>query len=359
MILRKILPPTHAVVVYLYFFVFFTFHRALSSVVALSYAHAICNRIPGLAPRQRTICLSHPDSMAAAGQGAKLAFEECSYQFRLHRWNCTITDNTAGRTSPLAAQHTIASKEAAYTSAIRSAGVSYIITQACSQGSIMSCGCDKTKGDTSNAFSSEWKWGGCSADIKYGLTFSRLFLDSKEVKEDERALMNLHNNRAGRKAVKSQMDTQCKCLGVSGACTIKTCWTTLPGFRSIGDHLKQKFTKAKQVVPLQSSRTRNPEFLHLKRLKSLHRKPRKADLVYLKRSPSYCEKDEGIGSLGTTGRLCNRTANSYNNCDLMCCGRGYNTHQYTRTWQCDCKFHWCCHVTCDECTELTEEYTCK
>ena len=44
-----------------------------------------------------------------------------------------------------------------------------------------------------------WKWGGCSADIKYGLTFARIFLDAKEVTEDDRALMNLHNNRAGRK----------------------------------------------------------------------------------------------------------------------------------------------------------------
>jgi wingless-type MMTV integration site family protein 7 len=43
----------------------------------------------------------------------------------------------------------------------------------------------------------------------------------------------------------------------------------------------------------------------------------------------------------------------------MCCGRGYNTHQYTKTFQCNCKFHWCCHVNCQRCQERTEEYTCK
>lgn len=46
-------------------------------------------------------------------------------------------------------------------------------------------------------------------------------------------------------------------------------------------------------------------------------------------------------------------------CDLLCCGRGYNTHQYTRVFQCQCKFHWCCHVTCNQCSERIEEYTCK
>lgn len=46
-------------------------------------------------------------------------------------------------------------------------------------------------------------------------------------------------------------------------------------------------------------------------------------------------------------------------CDLLCCGRGYNTHQINRTWQCRCKFQWCCHVQCDVCHERIEEYTCK
>jgi len=46
-------------------------------------------------------------------------------------------------------------------------------------------------------------------------------------------------------------------------------------------------------------------------------------------------------------------------CDLMCCGRGYNTHQFTRTKQCRCTFYWCCYVKCDTCVERTEEYSCK
>ncbi len=62
--------------------------RALSSVVALG-ANIICNKIPGLAPRQRTICQSRPDAIVAVGEGSKLGMSECRYQFRNMRWNCT------------------------------------------------------------------------------------------------------------------------------------------------------------------------------------------------------------------------------------------------------------------------------
>lgn len=67
----------------------FLFTRTLSSVVALG-ANIICNRIPGLAPRQRTICQSRPDAVVAVGEGAKLALAECRHQFKDRRWNCTL-----------------------------------------------------------------------------------------------------------------------------------------------------------------------------------------------------------------------------------------------------------------------------
>lgn len=52
-------------------------------------ASTICNRIPGLSPKQRTICQSQPDAMAAVGEGDKDGLKECQFQFRFQRWNCT------------------------------------------------------------------------------------------------------------------------------------------------------------------------------------------------------------------------------------------------------------------------------
>lgn len=90
------------------------------------------------------------------------------------------------------------SREAAFTYAIIAAGVAHAITAACTQGNLSDCGCDKEK---QGQYHKEegWKWGGCSADIRYGIGFAKVFVDAREIKQNARTLMNLHNNEAGRK----------------------------------------------------------------------------------------------------------------------------------------------------------------
>jgi len=90
------------------------------------------------------------------------------------------------------------SREAGLTFSIKSAGISYTITQGCSKGILKGCSCDQSKQE--GTWSVEgWKWGGCSADVTYGTEFARIFVDAAETQATPRALMNLHNNRAGRK----------------------------------------------------------------------------------------------------------------------------------------------------------------
>ncbi|XP_060022892.1 protein Wnt-7b isoform X8 [Lagenorhynchus albirostris] len=74
--------------VFLCFGVLYVKLGALSSVVALG-ANIICNKIPGLAPRQRAICQSRPDAIIVIGEGAQMGINECQYQFRFGRWNCS------------------------------------------------------------------------------------------------------------------------------------------------------------------------------------------------------------------------------------------------------------------------------
>ncbi|XP_074646157.1 protein Wnt-7b-like [Tubulanus polymorphus] len=326
-------------------------------------ARLICNKIPGMTHKQRAICQNHPDALVAIGRGAKSAIIECQNQFKGHRWNCTIKEDDwmFGHILPLA------SREAAFTNAISSAGITYAITQACSMGNLSHCGCDRSKMEGRLSPNSEWKWGGCSVDIKQGIKFSKWFVDARERNGDPRALMNLHNNCAGRQAVKKTMRRDCKCHGPSGSCSIKTCWLSLPSFRKIGSHLMDRYWNAKEVEPhVNKKRPHKPLTLKLKRVVKVpkkqrrRRRPRRTDLVYLESSPNYCERDMSVLSPGTRGRQCNRSSNNkMNSCHLLCCDRGYNTHQYTRTWQCNCKFIWCCDVTCQICRQETEIYTCK
>lgn len=88
--------------------------------------------------------------------------------------------------------------------AISSAGVVYTLARACSQGELDSCSCDPTKKGSSRDAKGSFDWGGCSDHVDHAMRFSQAFVDAKERKErDARALMNLHNNRAGRKVRKN------------------------------------------------------------------------------------------------------------------------------------------------------------
>lgn len=107
-------------------------------------------------------------------------------------------------------------------------------------------------------------------------------------------------------AVKLSLQTECKCHGVSGSCTMKTCWKTLPPFRVIGDSLMKKYDRSRRVVATPASKGLR---LTLRRGRSAKPvAPRRSELVFLEPSPNYCERDLSIGSLGTVGRMCNRTS---------------------------------------------------
>ncbi|KAK6010806.1 hypothetical protein OSTOST_24127 [Ostertagia ostertagi] len=62
-------------------------------------------------------------------------------------------------------------------------------------------------------------------------------------------------------------------------------------------------------------------------------KAAKGELVYLDSSPDYCSVD-------TRGRHCG------NNCDEICCGRGWHTVREVIDEPCQCRFIWCCDVKC-------------
>lgn len=91
--------------------------------------------------------------------------------------------------------------------AITAAGVSHAITQACSMGELLQCGCELTRSRAPPSPTvgpgmegTAWEWGGCGDDVQFGYEKSQQFMDakSKKGKNDIRALIDLHNNEAGR-----------------------------------------------------------------------------------------------------------------------------------------------------------------
>lgn len=97
--------------------------------------------------------------------------------------------------------------------------------------------------------------------------------------------------------LRDSLDTRCKCHGVSGSCSVKTCWKGLPELGEIASDLKSRYLAAlkvthrlvgprKQLIPKEGDARPVTEM----------------DLVYLINSPDYCTPNPQLGSLGTQDR---------------------------------------------------------
>ncbi|XP_046558337.1 protein Wnt-6-like [Haliotis rubra] len=309
--------------------------------------NSICRKTRRLAGKQRAICRKEPEIVEEVAKGAKMALIECQYQFRNRRWNCT----TARRSiSKILRKDT---REAAFVYAITAAGVVFAVTEACSTGRLLQCTCDNNIRDV--ATDGEWVWGGCGDNVEFGYQKSREFMDARRRKKrrgDVTTLIQLHNNEAGRQAVTSHMRKECKCHGLSGSCTLKTCWRKMPVFKTAGDVLKKKFDGGAKVIITNDGKGLIPEGDTIK-------PPAKDDLVYSEESPNFCKRSKRLGSLGTRHRECNPDSQDVSGCDLMCCGRGYTKTEVTVKKNCKCQFIWCCEVECETCVSVETVYRCS
>ena len=152
--------------------------------------------------------------------------------------------------------------------------------------------------------------------------------------------------------IEKNMFIKCKCHGVSGSCTSKVCWNSMPKLRQLSDDLQKSYMQAYHMMYSKRSKKLRP-------IQERNRDPSKTDLVYLTPSPDYCEPNKRHGSLGTHGRRCNKTSLGVNGCPLMCCGRGYQTMLRQVSESCHCRFQWCCVVECETCNRIEELHVCN
>nr|ALS19774.1 wnt1 [Novocrania anomala] len=313
---------------------------------------------PSLQPltrKQRRLVTRNAGTILAIAKGARMAIQECKYQFNSRRWNCPTSDDSHG-TSVFGKILQKGCRETAFIYSITSAAVSHAVARACAEGIIYTCTCDLKRHFPSGR---DWEWGGCSDNAQFGHKFSRDFVDVVEKGRDLRYMMNRHNNEAGRMHVSTEMTRECKCHGMSGSCTVKTCWMRLPTFRKVGNYLKDRFDGSTRIYQGNSGRgrTRGKKF-NILPVNPNHKSPEIKDLVYFEDSPSFCNPEPAIGFHGTMGRECNATSIGVDGCDLMCCGRGHTSKSYMAKERCSCTFHWCCKVHCEICTRTKMRHTC-
>nr|CAD37168.2 Wnt10 protein [Platynereis dumerilii] len=306
--------------------------------------NTVCKTYPDLTAKQYSLCSRYPDVTASAIQGIQVAIHECQRQFKTHRWNCSALErkNKNPHSSPFLAR---GYKETAFAYAILAAGVVTQVARACSLGKLESCGCQPVLNHATN----QWQWKGCDHNVEFGNAFGRKFLDSEDRAKDFMSKVNRHNNKVGRMTVFENLRKMCKRHGMSGSCEMKTCWRAAPQFHVVGEVLKQKYLQASKVQMINTNSASGRVRLRLVYKKKRRKRPSKSSLVFYETSPNFCEDSSWLDSPGTRGRYCNKTSTDIDNCETLCCGRGYNTLKVTRVERCNCRFHWCCYVVCKKC----------
>ncbi|XP_067374821.1 protein Wnt-8a-like [Channa argus] len=281
--------------------------------------------------------------------GTQSGIEECKHQFAWDKWNCP---DSAIQFKGLRR----ATRETSFIHAISAAGVMYTLIKNCSVGDLGNCGCDASKNGKIGGRG--WLWGGCSDNVDFGERISKQFVDAQETGQDSRAAVNLHNNEAGRLAVKATMKRICRCHGMSESCSIQTCWTQLSNFREIGNYLKIKHSQA-QKLDTDNRRMRAGAIAEA--LGSIAQ----TELIYLEDSPDYCRSNVSLGLYGTEGRECMQhgeglTQREKRSCRRLCheCGLRVEEKRTEVVSSCNCKFHWCCKVDCEDCSQVIIKHVC-
>lgn len=307
------------------------------------------------------LCQESNTLFTEAINGFKQGITQCNRSFGRMRWNCT--NQSTGKINVLfGIVMARGSREAAVMFAMASAGMveriaseSYRERRRKKNQTVR--GCYQLHGArNARAFVST---NDCDTDIDIGDTYARKVMENwltTQKSSNEENLMNIHNARVGRLAVRQHMKKVCKCNGLSGACNALCCYKDLRPLSVSTAWLKKQYKNAKKVKT--GPRLKRDGFRLLVTAKDSIA-PEKADLIYLHDSPNYCLHDPRTGSLGTTGRQCRLNTNDTDNCDSMCCGRGYETHVMARDEQCKCTFIWCCEVKCQTCRRLYTIHRCK
>lgn len=95
------------------------------------------------------------------------------------------------------------------------------------------------------------------------------------------------------------LSTACKCHGVSGSCSMKTCWKSLADVRTVGPALIRSYASAVEVENRKVGKTKQRKLVPVLNIRSEFSE---SELIYYNKSPDYCLPEEALGSVGTKGR---------------------------------------------------------
>ena len=163
------------------------------------------------------------------------------------------------------------------------------------------------------------------------------------------------------------MKLACRCHGLSGSCSVQTCWSELPSVFEVGDTIKELYDRAIKVE-LYFPTNGGPAVMHYyDEEQGSYLIPSTAEMVYTKDTPRYCAANNNF----THDRLCMPSSalsgdafyntamdEFYPPCETFCCNGKYKAYYKTEVTSCNCTFVWCCEVVCQTCVNNVTEYKC-
>lgn len=301
----------------------------------------LCNHIPDERFIQKKLCYGYPSLMGAIVTATKQTKLACENAMHDKRWDCSTLKYAPKFKRDLRK----GTSERAFVHSLSSAAVGINVAKRCALGDLDKCGCsDRPQDDHLDEKVSR----PCEHDLDWANSFSRQWTDapihSSNAKKRYRLMYQL-DNTAGRKMASQSMHIVCKCHGVSGSCTDKTCWKVTPSVDEVAMKLKYLYSKSVKV---------EPQRLEQRDIQN------QLQMVYVDQSHDYCEKNNREGSMGTQGRECDPYGYGDGSCKKLCCGRGFRTERETViNTQHNCRYVWCCRVECETIEETRIKHVCK
>ena len=170
-----------------------------------------------------------------------------------------------------------------------------------------------------------------------------------------------------RQAVKATMKRICRCHGMSESCSVKTCWMQVSDFRDIGNYLKAKHEQAHRLK-MDKRQMRSGNSADSSRgaiIADALGDVARTELIFLEESPDYCQRNVSLGLHGTEGRECLQGQGGgegaeKRSCRRLChdCGLRVEERRAEVVSSCNCKFHWCCKVKCEDCAQVRVKHFC-
>ena len=269
-----------------------------------------------LSSSQRRLCANKNSRFASALQrAATLTIASCTEDMGGEKWGCRGIEQLPVRSRTLAKS----TQEAAYLDQLSSAHLIASIYHLCQSGTVGPCATDDIMSFV-NQFT--------GIGIRHHKT-------RRLVKE-----VSVHNAQQGRKLAWDERRQLCRCHGTSGSCTNKTCWTTAPDGRQLGQAAAAKYQSALRLDLAAEILPRE-----IVKLVASDR------LIYLSKGEDIC--------LSTRGRTCQTvdfTQNSH--CSKLCCGRGAIRKEEMKVEQ-ECAFIWPDSIKCVPVAQRSVRYVCQ